>query len=268
MQPQLPARDQGPHGRRPREADQGHQGGDKVRATDPETGQSQSRTVEKLITTKHDKDFATITIRDTDGGKPSKIVATVTHPFWVESEGAWVDAGHLKAGMRLLAASGLAVAISSVKIWHEEHLTHDLTVSVTHTYYVVAGEVPLLVHNCGSGENGGKYGDLQPAGTGNEINHIPANSVSPLSTYSGPSIRMEYADHRAVYSTGSYLESQAWRMRQKELIDAGDFRGAIQMDVDDIRARFGNKYDEAITEMWVSLSSNKALRKWASEQGW
>ncbi|MFH9970123.1 Hint domain-containing protein [Streptomyces mirabilis] len=61
--------------------------GDKVRATDPETGKSQSRTVEKLITTKHDKDFATITVRD--GAKPSKIVATVTHPFWVESKRAW-----------------------------------------------------------------------------------------------------------------------------------------------------------------------------------
>ncbi|SER01244.1 RHS repeat-associated core domain-containing protein [Streptomyces sp. yr375] len=124
--------------------------GDKVRATDPETGKSQPRTVEKLITTKDDKDFATITIRD--GGKSSKIVATVTHPFWVDSKSAWVDAGHLKAGMRLHAAAGLAVAISSVEVWHEEHLTHDLTVSVNHTYYVLAGSTPVLVHNCGGDE--------------------------------------------------------------------------------------------------------------------
>ncbi|MET9039661.1 polymorphic toxin-type HINT domain-containing protein [Streptomyces mirabilis] len=125
--------------------------GDKVRATDPETGKSQSRTVEKLITTKHDKDFATITVRD--GAKPSKIVATVTHPFWVESKRAWVDAGHLKPGMQLHTASGLAVAISSVKIWHHQHLTHDLTVSVTHTYYVLAGDTPVLVHNCDTRPN-------------------------------------------------------------------------------------------------------------------
>ncbi|MFE2315877.1 polymorphic toxin-type HINT domain-containing protein [Streptomyces sp. NPDC059441] len=121
--------------------------GDKVRATDPETGKSQSRTVEKLITTKHDKDFATITVRG--GAKPSKIVATVTHPFWVESKRAWVDAGHLKPGMQLHTASGLTVAISVVKIWHHEHLTHDLTVAATHTYYVLAGATPVLVHNCG-----------------------------------------------------------------------------------------------------------------------
>ena len=47
--------------------------------------------------------------------------------------------------------------------------------------------------------------------------------ISPLSKYSGPSIRMDRDDHRQLYSIGSYLESQAWRMRQKEMIDAGDW---------------------------------------------
>ncbi|MFI1602372.1 DddA-like double-stranded DNA deaminase toxin [Streptomyces griseofuscus] len=120
--------------------------GDKVEAADPETGKNSSRTVEKLITTKHDKDFATITIRNR--GKSSKITATVTHPFWVTSEHAWIDASGLKAGMRLHSASGAAVTITAVRIWHHEHLTHDLTVAVTHTYYVLAGTTPVLVHNC------------------------------------------------------------------------------------------------------------------------
>ncbi|MEU6554739.1 polymorphic toxin-type HINT domain-containing protein [Streptomyces sp. NPDC046915] len=120
--------------------------GDKVRATDPETGKTKSRTVEKLITTKHDKDFATLTIRD--GGKSSKIVATVTHPFWVTSKHSWIDAGDITAGMSLRSASGAAVTVSSVAIWHRQHLTHDLTVDVTHTYYVLAGVTPVLVHNC------------------------------------------------------------------------------------------------------------------------
>ncbi|MFJ4833601.1 polymorphic toxin-type HINT domain-containing protein, partial [Streptomyces sp. NPDC088747] len=123
--------------------------GDKVLATDPETGKSQSRPVDKLITTKDDKDFATVTIRDR--GKTSKIMATVTHPFWVDSAHAWIDAGHLEAGMALHKASGATALISAVQIWHRPHLTHDLTVSVTHTYYVVAGQTPVLVHNCGRG---------------------------------------------------------------------------------------------------------------------
>ncbi len=132
--------------------------GDKVRATDPETGKTQPRTVEKLITTKHDKDFATLTIRD--GRKPSKIVATVTHPFWVTSAKKWINAGDIKTGMRLQAASGAAVPVVSVKIWRHQHLTHDLTVDVTHTYYVLAGATAVLVHNCNLGE----YADSLRAG--------------------------------------------------------------------------------------------------------
>ncbi|MFD8723883.1 polymorphic toxin-type HINT domain-containing protein [Streptomyces sp. NPDC059629] len=121
--------------------------GDKVKATDPESGKTQPRTVEKLITTKYDKNFATITIHA--GRKSSKIVATVTHPFWVTSQRTWIDAGNIKPGMTLRTASGASVAVSAITIWHHQHLTHDLTVSVTHTYYVLAGATPVLVHNCG-----------------------------------------------------------------------------------------------------------------------
>lgn len=120
--------------------------GDKVKATDPQTGKSQTRTVEKLITTKDDEDFATVTIRD--GKKTEKITATVTHPFWVTTTHTWTDAGNLKPHTRLRTAAGATVTIQAVSIWHHRHLTHDLTVSTTHTYYVLAGAAPVLVHNC------------------------------------------------------------------------------------------------------------------------
>ena len=38
-------------------------------------------------------------------------------------------------------------------------------------------------------------------------------------------------------------------MIQKELIDKGLFREAQQMDIENVRALFGNKYDEAIQQM-------------------
>ncbi|MFJ2646706.1 polymorphic toxin-type HINT domain-containing protein [Streptomyces sp. NPDC087420] len=123
--------------------------GDKVKATDPETGKSQARTVEKLITTKDDKDFATITIRD--GAKTSTISATVTHPFWVATTHSWIDAGRLKPRMSLRTAAGGTALIQAVHVWHHPRLTHDLTIKVTHTYYVLAGATPVLVHNCGGG---------------------------------------------------------------------------------------------------------------------
>ncbi|GGZ37625.1 hypothetical protein GCM10010387_34760 [Streptomyces inusitatus] len=237
--------------------------GDKILTTDPETGENVVREVVGTIVTEDDKEFVDLTVTTTKGA--SSLVSTVNHPFWVESEQKWIGAGDLRPGMELHTPQGERVELTGQRFFEKQQRTHDLTISGVHAYYVLAGATPVLVHNCSSA-NGGKYGNLQPAGAGNEINHIPANSSSPLSKYSGPSIRMDYADHRAVYSTGSSLESQAWRMRQKELIDGGDFRGAMQMDVDDIRSRFGNKYDEAITEMWMSLSQNKALRKWASGQ--
>ncbi|MEU2556414.1 RHS repeat-associated core domain-containing protein [Streptomyces sp. NPDC013313] len=120
--------------------------GDKVRTTDPTTEQTRSRTVKKLITTKRDKDFATLTIRD--NGRSSKIVATVTHPFWVTSAHAWIVAGNIRPGMQLRTARGTAVPVTALAIWHHHHLTHDLTVDTTHTYYVLAGATPVLVHNC------------------------------------------------------------------------------------------------------------------------
>ncbi|MFF3137621.1 polymorphic toxin-type HINT domain-containing protein [Streptomyces mirabilis] len=181
--------------------------GDKVRATNPETGKSQSRTVEKLITTKHDKDFATISVLD--GAKPSKIVATVTHPFWVDSKRAWIDAGHLKPGMQLHTASGLAAAISSVKIWHHQHLTHDLTVSVTHTYYVLAGDTPVLVHNCDTRPNFASdskaqnhfskhvYGETK---TASGFKSVKAGPDMP--EYQTPDGFNEYVDHARNFMNG------------------------------------------------------------------
>ncbi|MEU6404634.1 polymorphic toxin-type HINT domain-containing protein [Streptomyces sp. NPDC046985] len=124
--------------------------GDEVRATDPVSGKSTSRTVEKLITTEHDKDFVTLTVRD--GAKSPKIVATVTHPFWVTSQRAWLDAGDLQPGMHLRTPSGTEATVTHIVIWHHPHLTHDLTVAVTHTYYVLAGQTPVLVHNCGESD--------------------------------------------------------------------------------------------------------------------
>ncbi|MFE4825231.1 hypothetical protein ACFRFU_54930, partial [Streptomyces sp. NPDC056704] len=85
--------------------------------------------------------------RQYDSGSPSGSYTSIKYTY--DAKSRLIDAGHLKPGMQLHTASGLAAAISSVKIWHHQHLTHDLTVSVTHTYYVLAGATPVLVHNCG-----------------------------------------------------------------------------------------------------------------------
>lgn len=92
---------------------------------------------------------------------------------------------------------------------------------------------------------GGAYRDIR--GTPAEAHHMPADSVSPLSKGEGPAIRMEPSDHQQTANWGP--AGKAYRARQKALIDAGRFRDAQQMDINEIRAKFGSKYDEALKQM-------------------
>ena len=68
---------------------------------------------------------------------------------------------------------------------------------------------------------------------------------------------MSVGDHRKTASWGPYKKARAYRQRQKDLVDAGHLDDAIQMDIDDIQSKFGNKYDEHILEMinclWVII---------------
>lgn len=104
-------------------------------------------------------------------------------------------------------------------------------------------------------KKGGSYGELKKEGHGwnheppQEIHHMPADEASPLDRNDGPAIAMEYEDHRQTASCGNSREAQEYRAKQKELIAEGKFAEAMQMDIDDIRDKFGSKYDDAIAEM-------------------
>ena len=109
-------------------------------------------------------------------------------------------------------------------------------------------------------KKGGSYGDLKKAGHGwnhepsEEVHHMPSDEASPLDRNDGPAIAMDYEDHRQTASCGNSREAQEYRAKQKELIAEGKFAEgkfaeAMQMDIDDIRDKFGSKYDDAIAEM-------------------
>lgn len=100
-------------------------------------------------------------------------------------------------------------------------------------------------------KQGGSYKELFKEGEGDkyEIHHMPADSASPLERGDGPAIRMEKDDHRKTASCGNSKEAREYRAEQRELIAEGKFREALQMDIDDIREKFGSKYDKAIGEM-------------------
>ncbi|MGW7363764.1 RHS repeat-associated core domain-containing protein [Streptomyces sp. NPDC054841] len=127
--------------------------GDKVLATDPETGESGFRKVTALITGTGGKQLVDITI-DTDGragSRTSTLTTTNGHPFWVPELRRWLRADELKAGHWLQTSSGTWTQISTVRARTETTTVYNVTVDDLHTYYVLAGATPVLVHNCGNG---------------------------------------------------------------------------------------------------------------------
>ncbi|WP_432043785.1 Hint domain-containing protein [Streptomyces cadmiisoli] len=126
-------------------------GGDKVIATDDKTGETRVETVTAEIKGNGLKHLVTVTI-DTDGKagtSTAEVTATDGHPFWVPELGKWIDATDLTPGQWLRTGAGTLVQISAVKRWTSASATvHNLTVSNAHTYYVLAGATPVLVHNC------------------------------------------------------------------------------------------------------------------------
>ncbi|MFJ9207637.1 RHS repeat-associated core domain-containing protein [Streptomyces sp. NPDC102264] len=144
----------------------------------------------------------------------------------------------------------------------------------------------------GCTEDGGWYSGMKPANLKNddgtrrtstemEINHIPAkNSYAHLDEPGfktdsngggagmGPSIRMEYDDHRRMTSTGSSDKSVRWREKQRALIDAGRWDQAMMMDIKECRKKFGDKYDGHIEDMIASLENNRKFQKMLEKRGW
>lgn len=100
-------------------------------------------------------------------------------------------------------------------------------------------------------KKGGSYGEVFKKGEGEkfEVHHMPANNVNGLELNDGPAIKMEKEDHRETASCGNSREARQYRLIQKDLIEEGKFREAMQMDIDDIHEKFADKYDDAISQM-------------------
>ncbi|MFD0268687.1 ricin-type beta-trefoil lectin domain protein [Streptomyces sp. NPDC127106] len=121
--------------------------GDEITATDPETGETLAKTVTATIFTAEDKKYVDVSIQTADGIKT--ITTTDHHPFWSESDRTWKDAGDLRPGTTLRTDEGSTVAVAQVRTYQANNETYNLTVADFHTYYVLAGATPVLVHNCG-----------------------------------------------------------------------------------------------------------------------
>ncbi|MCZ1000447.1 polymorphic toxin-type HINT domain-containing protein [Streptomyces mirabilis] len=222
----------------------------------------------------------------TETAQSAHLTTTFHHPFYDETQSAFVDAKDLRTGDVLQTPTGTA-EVTGVRLYHANSTTYDLTIGTLHTYYVEAGSTPVLVHNanavakCGRAAPGyqyrgaSQYKDLKDIDSvtgklkttnvpGTEINHMPANQSSPLKLRYGPSIQMDEADHVATSSWGRGDGPEAWRATQADLISQGRADEAMQMDIDDVVSRFPGKYNNAIGQMIDDLPNNaryQAIRR-------
>ncbi|MGW7381974.1 polymorphic toxin-type HINT domain-containing protein [Streptomyces sp. NPDC054794] len=119
--------------------------GDEVLATDPKSGKTVPRKIVRRIVTEGDKHFADLSIGAKHGTE--KLTATYEHPFWSPSEAKWIKAGELNPGMTLRTDTGATVVIVGNRTYTRHARTYNLTVDIVHTYFVLAGATPVLVHN-------------------------------------------------------------------------------------------------------------------------
>jgi Pretoxin HINT domain len=120
--------------------------GDSVKATDPATKNDTAQQV-TVLHDNLDTDLAEVTVATV--GQQSLVHTTQHHPFWDVTTQQWTLAADLRPGDLLYTTGGATAAIVAVRSFTGSHEMRNLTVANTHTYYVIAGTTPVLVHNCG-----------------------------------------------------------------------------------------------------------------------
>ena len=116
--------------------------GDKVWATDPETGEEGARVVTHLWV-----HFDTLTTFSTEAGD---VVTTEDHPFWNVTDEEWEGPQDFDAGDQVRTADGQVVTVGGLDLGSSHGgLAYNLTVDDIHTFYVQVGAADVLVHNTG-----------------------------------------------------------------------------------------------------------------------
>jgi RHS repeat-associated protein len=149
--------------------------GDMVLATDPLTHQTATRRVDAHIVGSGTKHLVDVKVR-TDGSASATLEATANHPFWVSNLHAWAQASQLRPGDHLQTTAGHSAVVVATHAHDAKTTVYNLTVDTTHTYYVVAGDTPVLVHNCGGTETAPRVFAVDSTG---ETTALPVHEIDP-----------------------------------------------------------------------------------------
>ncbi|MFE0025025.1 polymorphic toxin-type HINT domain-containing protein [Amycolatopsis sp. NPDC059021] len=205
-----------------------------VRTADPATGTTTAEPVLARIAGSGPKQLDRLTLGD--GRRSGTVTATANHPFWDPDRRAWVDAGDLRPGETLATLPGAEpVRVTGVGAEQRELTVYNLTVAGTHTYFVLAGDVPVLVHN--------QDEDGSPAGTivddsGVKI-QIYSNDHGPAHAHvKGGGKEVRIGQNGKPLAGDPELSKQQAKVVQNHL---GDIRDAIRYSMRKYRENEENK---------------------------
>ncbi|MFD8928887.1 polymorphic toxin-type HINT domain-containing protein [Streptomyces mirabilis] len=147
--------------------------GDQVEAADPKTGKHRGPRAVLARLVHHDNDLIDLSI-ETAPHHSAIVHTTSRHPFWDATDHTWIPAGRLKPGHVLETATNRHVRILAVRLRPGAADMYNLTVQQLHTYYVLAGQTPVLVHNAGGDPGPGRI-YLWRGVTATELADVSAN---------------------------------------------------------------------------------------------
>jgi RHS repeat-associated protein len=183
--------------------------GDQVTATDPETGEHGPHKVTHVWV--HDDRLVDLLLAN-----GAAVATTEDHPFWNATDQQWQRVDTVGAGEKLLSPNGHRTAVAAVRLGPTPHApAYNLTIANLHTYYVLAGDTPVLVHNCGDwlpdtrGKLPGSWGSGTPNKKGvgtrwtdpdNPGNGVRVDRGDPNSSFPGQQV-----DHVIVRRNGNVI---------------------------------------------------------------
>ncbi len=181
--------------------------GDKVLATDPETGEQVAKKVEHVFV--HDDTVIDLVV---DG---EVISTTEDHPFWSVTDRKFERADELSPGEQVLGADGRLVTVSGLKLGSARAaFAYNLTVEGIHTYHV--GDAEILVHNA-CPITGLRNGDALPTSQAlDKAEHFLGNGYSEvgngrfLSADGLRQVRMTDADIAPRCGERPHLNFETW----------------------------------------------------------
>ncbi|MCZ0975075.1 polymorphic toxin-type HINT domain-containing protein [Streptomyces albulus] len=121
-------------------------GGRPDRQRRPRSGAVQQHTVSAVVVTDDDRDFVELTIAGPRG--TGTVRSTAHHLFYDVTTARWTKAAALKPGDRVQTTGTAVATVREVRAYRAAVRTYNLSVDGVHTYYVLAGDTPVLVHNC------------------------------------------------------------------------------------------------------------------------